>query len=223
MGFSLTGTLIAVSVLLPNFLICFMPPQNVPKLHKPHIAVSIAENIGRIAILVILILSKDSINAVRPNLLFWLMCICTAVYYLLWIRYVVKDCAYAMLFKPLGPLPIPMAVFPILSFAFAAIWINSVLLFACVFVFAVGHIIHSLDTSLQIRTAKTANGLQSEKNKQKAKAKEALKSTAAFKPLEHKTENRNLDYTEDTVDDCIENANNTTAEDVEELLKDIEE
>lgn len=150
MGFSTTGTIIALSLLLPSLLMLVLPPQNKPKLNKPNILFVIIENIGRVACVAILVLSQPSFQGKGINAWFALMSLSTVMYYVLWIRYILKDSEFYLFIKPLGPIPVPMAVFPALAFAFAGVWMNSILMFSAACVFAVGHVINWLDVRMQV-------------------------------------------------------------------------
>lgn len=192
MGFSVTGTIIALSILLPSFLLFLLPAQNKPKLNKPNIFFSILENLGRVACLAILVLSYDSFVRVSINTWFALMSLSTVAYYALWIRYILKDSEYDLLIKPLGPLPVPMAVFPTLAFAFAAVWGNSVLLFAAACVFGVGHIINCLDIYAQLKELKNENKMNN-KNEKDDKIQETISEDEIDKLIEENLDLLDMD------------------------------
>ncbi len=153
MKFSFFGLLIGAVILLPNLLMIFVPPVGMPQgLRDGPIALTIAENVGRAAVFVILILfSGKAIAAARVDGWLWLLCLCAAVYYGLWIRYAVRGGAFSLLFSPLWGIPVPMAVFPAAVFLFTAVWIRSLPLGIAAGVFGVAHIIISLRTWASIR------------------------------------------------------------------------
>lgn len=153
MKFSLIGLLISVVILLPNLLMVFIPPVGMPAgLSNEPIALTVAENLGRAAVFVILILfSGGRIAAARADVWLVLLCVCTAVYYALWIRYAVRGGDFSLLFRPLWGIPVPMAVFPIGVFLLAAVWMRSLPLGIAAGVFGVAHSIISLRTWASIR------------------------------------------------------------------------
>lgn len=145
MGFSITGTIIAAVMLLPNIIYLFFPPQNVPESKKDAgLFFTVLERVGQIVLIVLLAVSHDSLDGRAFDVWAVLMVVCIAVYYGLWLRYFLKGRQYGMLYRPMLTLPVPMAVFPVFAFAFAGVWGNSLLLLAASVVFALGHIPNSL-------------------------------------------------------------------------------
>ncbi len=153
MKFSLLGLLISAGILLPNLLVVFIPPVGMPTgLSDGHIALTIAENLGRAAVFVILILfSGKAVTSTRADGWFVLLCLCAAMYYGMWIRYAVRGGDFSLLFSPLWGIPVPMAVFPSAVFLLAAVWMRSLPLSIAAGVFGVAHIIISLRTWASIR------------------------------------------------------------------------
>ncbi len=153
MRFSLIGLLISAGILLPNLLMVVIPPVGMPTgLSDGHFALTIAENLGRAAVFVILILfTGNKIAAARVDVWLILLCVCAAVYYGLWIRYAVRGGDFSLLFRPLWGIPVPMAVFPAAVFLLAAVWMRSLPLGIAAGVFGVAHVIISLRTWASIR------------------------------------------------------------------------
>lgn len=144
MGFSITGTIIAAVMLLPNILYLFFPPANVPERKKDAgLFFTILERIGQIALIVLLVVSHDSFDGRAFDVWAILMTVCIAFYYGLWLRYFLRGRQYRLLYRPLFALPVPIAMFPVFAFAFAGVWGNSLLLLAATAVFALGHIPNS--------------------------------------------------------------------------------
>ncbi|MHB8063844.1 MAG: hypothetical protein ACYDG2_14625 [Ruminiclostridium sp.] len=147
MGFSIIGLLIAVFIFLPNLLFMIYPPKNVPdELKDAGIIFTVLERIGQVACLVILVISRDSYKNVNIDIWFILMVLCVILYYSLWVRYVVKGHDLSLAFKPLIFIPIPMAIFPVLAFGFAALWGKSISLVIAVVLLAIGHFVNSWNT-----------------------------------------------------------------------------
>lgn len=147
MGFSITGLLIAIFIFIPNLLLIIYPPKNVPDvLNDAGILFNVLERIGQVGCLLLLSTSKNNYQNISIDVWFVLMILCTIFYYSLWIRYVVKGQIFLLLFKPLIFLPIPMAIFPVLAFAFAALWGKSIYLGILVIFLALGHFANSWHT-----------------------------------------------------------------------------
>jgi len=133
----LLGTLIAAAVLLPNLLLVFFPPRH-GELPQPHVGFvfTALERAGQLGCLVLLIFAPG--DFAQP---IWgvLVAASISLYWALWSRYLASRDART-LYAPLGIIPIPMAVFPVLAFAFAAAWSSSWSLAAATAVLAVGHL-----------------------------------------------------------------------------------
>jgi hypothetical protein len=142
MGFSFIGTLIGILIVLPSILFFIkFPPKNIPAdLTYAGVIYTILERVGQICCLTVLVMSKDNFQSMKANVWTLLMMFCIIVYYCLWIRYVVKGHDYNWLWKPLLFIPIPLAIFPVCAFLFAALWGKSVWLGIAVVVLAIGHI-----------------------------------------------------------------------------------
>lgn len=147
MGFSIIGLLIAMFIFLPNLLFVILPPKNVPDgLKDAGIIFTVLERIGQVGCLLILAISKDNFQNVNIDIWFVLMALCLILYYSLWIRYVVKGHDFSFAFRPLLILPIPMAIFPVFAFGFAALWGKSIYLGIAVVLLAIGHFVNSWHT-----------------------------------------------------------------------------
>lgn len=147
MGFSIIGLRIAVFIFLPNLLFVLFPPKNVPAgLKDAGIIFTVLERIGQAGCLVILIISEVNYQNANIDIWFILMALCIILYYSLWIRYVAKGHDFSLGFKPLLFLPIPMAVFPVFAFLFAALWGESIYLGTAVVLLAIGHFVNSWHT-----------------------------------------------------------------------------
>lgn len=141
MGFSFIGTLIGILILLPSILFfAKFPPKNMPAdSTDPGLIYTILERVGQIGCLAVLAISKDNFQGTAADVWAMLMILCIAVYYCLWIRYIAKGQDYIWLWKPLLFIPIPLAIFPVLAYGFAALWGKSVWLGIAVLLLAIGH------------------------------------------------------------------------------------
>lgn len=144
MGFSVTGLIIAAVILAPNLVFVVFPPRHMPQgLKSAGLFFTICERIGQAACTILLILSGNAYQAASVDVWFLLMAVCIAVYYGLWIRYFIGGREFALAFHPLWLVPIPMAIFPILAFGFAAVWVQSLWLGIAAVLLAVGHFANS--------------------------------------------------------------------------------
>jgi hypothetical protein len=154
-GFSWQGFIVVMLAMLPNILFVIFPPSNMPsKLQSGGILMDILEQGTRMSYIILFIfMTKNT----KGNSV-WLIgsIVSLLVYYSLWIQYFMYGRDYIMLFsnKFFG-IPLPMAVFPILYFIFAALWFNSIPIVTLVVLFAVGHIVNSYTTLQQLLVIKT--------------------------------------------------------------------
>ena len=147
MGFSPWGLAIAVAVLAPSLLLLLRPPR--PPLPTVRVSpvLSALERGGQAACLVIPVI-------VLPAPLAWAwavpMAVFLAAYLGLWIRYVRRRDA-GTLYRPWGPVPVPMAVLPVAVFATAGAWLGVIWLVLAAGVLAAGHIPTSLAVARALR------------------------------------------------------------------------
>ncbi|WP_100344662.1 hypothetical protein [Compostimonas suwonensis] len=146
MEFSVAGLLVSLAILAPNLLLLAWPPRDQPKpVPSTGFALSAAERAGQAGCLV-----APALTGGPPHLDGWLLLLVVFVgaYWALWLRYLLTGRRFARLYEPLGPIPVPMAVFPVLAFAATAGWLGTWWLAAATVVLAVGH----LPTAWIIRT-----------------------------------------------------------------------
>lgn len=150
MGFSIPGLIVAAIIFAPNLLMLLFPPKEVPAgLKDAGIFYTVLERVGQIGCIVLLCLAVDfSIFPVTVWVILLIACI--AMYWGLWLRYVLRGQAFSLLFRPLGFLPIPMAVFPVLAFTFAAVAGRSLWMGIAAVLLGIGHLKNSWHTYRQI-------------------------------------------------------------------------
>lgn len=152
MRFSIAGLFILAVIFAPNLLFVFFPPRQIPEgLKSAGILFTVCERIGQAACMLLMVFSGANMQANPINSWFALMAVCIFVFEGLWLRYFVRGREFALLFHPLWGIPIPMAIFPVLAFGFAAVWAGSIWLGVAVAVFAVGHFANSWVTYKAIR------------------------------------------------------------------------
>lgn len=147
MGFSPWGLAIAVAVLAPSLLLLALPPRHPLPTVRVSPLLSALERGGQAACLVIPVI-------VLPAPLAWAwavpMAVCLGAYLWLWIRYVRRRDA-GTLYRPWGPVPVPMAVLPVAVFATAGAWLGVIWLVLAAGVLAAGHIPTSLAVARALR------------------------------------------------------------------------
>lgn len=144
MGFSLIGSLIAIIILAPSMLMIIFPPEPFPVgLQDAGKIFTLLERAGQLGCIGILVVSRDAYTEVNYGIWAVLILLFIAVYYGLWIRYVVQGRAFRLLWEPFVGIPIPMAILPVCAFGFAAIWGESIWLGLAVVCLAIGHFTNS--------------------------------------------------------------------------------
>ena len=152
MGIHLKGILITFLVLLPNALFLLGGPRHVPSnLAGDPILFTIVERIGQAACFTLPVVLGKKIAEQKLDWTVLLMGICLAIYYLCWIRYFTGGREFSLLFQPLGFIPIPMAVFPILYFVLLGIWLRSPLFIVAAVLLAFGHFANTWHVYTQVQ------------------------------------------------------------------------
>ncbi len=140
MGFSPTGSLIALALLAPNLLLVIFPPlRGTLPPSDFGLTFAVLERAGQAACVAVVTFSKASFDGRPIGPWFFLMVVCIAAYYGLWARYLGGGRDATAVYRPIGAIPIPMALIPVLAFAFAALWGGSRWLLLATVVLAIGH------------------------------------------------------------------------------------
>lgn len=143
-GLSWAGIIIFVLPMLINIVYVIFPPVNAPK-EPPKVNrfIEFAEQATRmlymIAICFLVSLRKTSYCSL------WLYSgiVFLILYYIVWIRYFAGGRDVALLRKNFGPVSMPLAVFPVLYFLCAAIWVHNIPAVIFMILFGIAHIIVS--------------------------------------------------------------------------------
>ncbi|OAB46759.1 hypothetical protein [Paenibacillus antarcticus] len=151
MGVHIVGIFAIVLILLPNIIFAFLPPKHVPSnLRNTHIFITVLEQVGRFTCLTLPIVFGITIAEQNMNFIVVLLGVCIVLYYSCWIRFYIKGRAYDQLFKPLGFIPVPMAVFPALYFIMMGVWLESLIFLIPAVLFSIGHLVASWNQYRQI-------------------------------------------------------------------------
>ena len=134
--------LITAAVLLPNVVYGVFPPLNLQK-YGPHkdsrLLVSI-ERFGQTSSFVLPIFFKLSFTGILALLAWAIMGLSLGIYYAGWIRFFARERDYALLFRPMIGIPVPMAVSPVVFLLVSSCVLGSVLQAIATLILAVGHI-----------------------------------------------------------------------------------
>jgi hypothetical protein len=139
--------IIPIVVLAPNLLWFLFPPINIPAAEeiKEPIALTILENIGRVGVIILPLFYPIVVDNALGQYCLIAMIALLLIYYAGWLRFFLKGRNYANGFLPLRwiPIPIPMAVCPVIYFILSAVLLKSVTMFIAALVLAIGHILIS--------------------------------------------------------------------------------
>lgn len=142
-GFSLTGFLIFLVPMIINVFYVIFPSKNIDDeedtQNKKFPILEAIENGTRIFYAVVLctFISNKSLNYANPFL--YISIAFLILYYIVWIRYFIGGRDIKLLGTSFLFIPMPLAVFPVLYFIFAALWMNNYIATGFMFVFGIAH------------------------------------------------------------------------------------
>lgn len=136
-AFSPLGLALSLAVLAPTALLAAFPPRTpLTKANVPG-SLRILESTGQALCMTVPAL-------LAPGLITWwwgaVGAAALGAYYALWGRYLAQGRQAWSLYRPLGRIPVPMAVFPVLVFLAGAAWLSSPGIAVAAVVLAAGHI-----------------------------------------------------------------------------------
>lgn len=145
------GGIITLLILIPNLLFLFFPPLQKPPAGEEkgplHFLMEAIERLGQIGSFLIPFFFKlpfvqlpAEFRAASVTGALIVMGSALILYYVGWARYLTGGRRLCLLFAPMFRIPLPMAIFPILYFAGAAVLLRSLLLALAVVFLAVGHL-----------------------------------------------------------------------------------
>lgn len=143
LSFSWVGLVIFVLPMLINIVYAIFPPVGVTGTDRqaaiPRL-LEITEQASRIAYLLAItfLVSRDR-PAVR-SVWFFAAVVFLVLYYAVWIRYFAGGRDVALLERSFLAVPIPLAVFPVLYFLCAAIWMHNIPAAVVMVIFGASHI-----------------------------------------------------------------------------------
>jgi hypothetical protein len=140
-GFSTWGLVTSVAVLAPNLLLVRFPPRDGYASARVPMLVTWVERAGQALCVVVPAITE-------PGPLRWWWALPAVVgllgYYSLWARYLATGRQSAALYGPVGGVPAPMAILPVVVFLAAGLWLSNGWVVGSAVVLAAGHIPASL-------------------------------------------------------------------------------
>ena len=140
-AFSWVGLVIFALPMLINIAYTAFPPAGEPAAPAPVKRwVEATEQVSRIAYLaaIVLLVSERPLSASSP----WLYGAAgfLVLYYIVWIRYFASGRDIALLRRPFLLVPMPLAVFPVLYFLCAALWVHNLPAVILMLIFGAAHL-----------------------------------------------------------------------------------
>ena len=144
LSFSWIGLIIFALPMLINIAYVVFPPNGGAKQTAviPR-WIEMVEQVSRIAYLaaITLFVSREPIRS--RSVWLWLAVLFLLLYYAVWIRYFAGGREIDLLNRPFLLVPMPLAVFPVLYFLCAALWLHNIPAVITMAVFGVAHLIVS--------------------------------------------------------------------------------
>jgi hypothetical protein len=135
-----SGALIPVLLMLPNIIWMLVPKTDTTRQVPEPLSLVVAENAGRLAVLVLPFFYTLEMNRKFSLPILFLTGLALAIYYVAWLRYFTAGRSVALLRTPLLGLPLPLAVAPVVFLILSSFLMGSWLMLAAAIVFGVAHI-----------------------------------------------------------------------------------
>lgn len=150
-----SNTLIPLMLIAPNLLFIVYPPvdQLINTEEKSIIWIAF-ERIGQVGVFVMPLFYSIDLQVAGSFISLIIMAISLAGYYFCWGRYFRGRRTYSKLFEPLGAVPIPMAIFPVIYYVSAAWLQQSIFLLFATICLALGHLPISYWSAVKINGGK---------------------------------------------------------------------
>lgn len=137
---------IPLLIILPNLLWAVFPaidapaPQSRAAVRRFWTAMEGLERVGQIGVFMLPLFLRVEIEKVVHKAALAVMIGALLLYYICWVRFFRSGRRNGLLCAPLGFIPSPMAVCPIIYFLASALLLDSWLLLSATLVFAIGHL-----------------------------------------------------------------------------------
>lgn len=137
---SIIGVVIFILPMVINIGYVILPPVNAPAATTAAPWwLEIIEKVTRIlyAISICYLVSEENVKINSPWL--WLGILFLVLYYMVWMRYFLGGRDVSLLGKSFLFVPIPLAVFPVLYYIFAALWVHNYVSVIIMIIFGIAH------------------------------------------------------------------------------------
>ena len=144
-SFSWIGLVVFALPMLINIAYAIFPPSEKPEQTSAVTRwIEVVEQISRIAYLlaITLLVSRKPFHFRSAWL--WLAALFLLLYYVVWIRYFAGGRETALLNRAFLFVPMPLAVFPVLYYLFAAVWLHNLPAAVIMTVFGAAHLMVSV-------------------------------------------------------------------------------
>jgi len=132
---------LVVLIMFPNiFYFVFSPTRVSQDAKREGIVLSIIEHGSQMVMIFMFVFLVRDNKLVINFIYIILILLCLLMYYYLWARYFMTERDYILLSKSFFGIPLPMAVFPIIYFVLAALWMGNWPAFGVALVFGVAHL-----------------------------------------------------------------------------------
>lgn len=148
-SFSWAGLVVFALPMLINIAYAMFPPAGEPEPSAPVTHwVEIVEQVSRIAYLlaVTLLVSRKPVS--WHSIWFFLAAVFLILYYAVWIRYYALGREISLLNRAFLFVPMPLAVFPVLYFLCAAVWLHNAPAVILMVIFGAAHLTVSIQSFL---------------------------------------------------------------------------
>lgn len=144
---SWTGLVVFALPMLINLAYVLFPPAGPAEQQKPVTHwVELVEQISRMAYLLAIVLLVSRTPIRLQSVWLGLAALFLILYYAVWIRYFVGGREIVLLRRPFLFVPMPLAVFPVLYFLCAAIWLHNIPAAVTMVVFGIAHLTVSIQS-----------------------------------------------------------------------------
>ena len=152
MKLSISGLLVALCLLLPDILSLIFPAKAPPGppgpayTPPPNVLLTVCERLGQAGLLTFLAAGTSNLVLLFITRRVWFaaMCVFIALYWFAWYVWFSRGRDAASLYAPLWRIPLPLTVFSLLAYAFAALWAKSLFMAVCWVLFAAGSVYGAL-------------------------------------------------------------------------------
>jgi len=139
------GWIIALAAMFPNVFWMVFPPRETPPPDEepstgPTKLLKILEQIGRMGVFVVPFFYRINISGTGERICAGIMLLALAVYYAGWARYFLRGREYALLYKAMLNIPVPLAISPVVYFGAASLLLHSPILAIVAILLGVSHI-----------------------------------------------------------------------------------